>query len=137
MTHVLVDSPIWILAFRKKQICNLENTTINNLGKLIDGARHEIIGTVRQEVLSGIADKQRFEELKEKMSHFTDYDVQKEEYEFAAECFSTCMIHKVEGSYKNFLICAVAIKKEWEIFTSDAAFSEYAKYLPIKLYAEI
>jgi predicted nuclease of predicted toxin-antitoxin system len=32
------------------------------------------------------------------------------------------------------LICAVAIKNNWEIFTEDKDFFEYEKYLPIKIY---
>ena len=33
------------------------------------------------------------------------------------------------------LLCAVAIKREWAIFTTDQDFTNYVKVLPISIYA--
>jgi hypothetical protein len=56
---VIVDTPIWSLAFRKKR--NDENNVIiDNLINLIRNAQIEIIGSIRQEVLSGISNKNMF-----------------------------------------------------------------------------
>jgi len=33
------------------------------------------------------------------------------------------------------LICAVALRRGWQIFTTDGDFAHYAKVLPIKLFS--
>jgi predicted nucleic acid-binding protein len=131
---VLVDTPIWSLAFRKKEGKNTSNIKIKKLVDLIHEKRIAIIGSIRQELLSGISDKNKFYELKNKMLVFSDYDIQTSDYEFAAECSNECRKNGVQGSHTDFLICAVAIKNGWEIFTEDDDFLEYKKYLPIKLF---
>ena len=131
---VLVDTPIWSLAFRKKQIPNADNEIISHLINLIRDSRIAIIGSIRQEVLSGISDKNKFYEVKNKMSVFPDYIIRTEDYEFAAECSNECRRNGVQGSHTDFLICAVAIKNYWAIFTEDADFLRYEKYIPIKIY---
>jgi predicted nucleic acid-binding protein len=130
---VLIDTPIWSLAFRKKKN-NEENKSIDNLIELIQDGRIAIIGPIRQEILSGISDKNKFNDIKEKMSIFSDYDIQSSDYEFAAECSNECRRNGIQGSHTDFLICAVAIKNDWEIFTEDNDFYEYKKYIPIKIY---
>jgi len=131
---VLIDTPIWSLAFRKKEISNVHNKTIDNLIDLIRDARIAIIGSIRQEVLSGISDKNKFYEIKNKMSIFLDYTISTRDYEFAAECSNECRRNGIQGSHTDFLICAVAIKNDWEIFTEDADFLRYAKHIPVKTY---
>ena len=131
---VLVDTPIWSLALRKKGIDSSNNSIIKNLINLIEGGRIAIIGSIRQELLSGISDKNKYYEIKNKMGIFSDYDIQTNDYEFAAECSNECRRNGIQGSHTDFLICAVAIKNGWEIFTEDADFIEYRKYLPINIY---
>ena len=130
---ILVDTPIWSLAFRKKKD-NVNNITIECLTDLIRNGRIAIIGPIRQEVLSGISDRNKFNDIKEKMSVFSDFDLQSSDYEFAAECSNECRRNGIQGSHTYFLICAVAIKNGWEIFTEDNDFHGYEKYIPIKLF---
>ena len=131
---VLIDTPIWSLAFRKKEISNANSKIVNNLVDFIRDARVAIIGDIRQEILSGISDKNKFYEIKNKMSVFSDYAVRTEDYEFAAECSNECRKNGIQGSHTDFLICAIAIKNDWEIFTEDTDFLRYEKYIPIKIY---
>ena len=84
--------------------------------------------------MSGISDKNKFYELKNKMTVFTGYALQTSDYEFAAECSNECRRKGIQGAHTNFLICALAIKNDWEIFTEDKDFFEYEKHLPIKIY---
>jgi predicted nucleic acid-binding protein len=130
---VIVDTPIWSLAFRRKSR-EANNIIIHNLVDLIRDARIAIIGPIRQEVLSGISDIRKFHEMRQKMAVFSDYNIQTADYEFAAECSNECRRNGIQGSHVDFLICAVAIKNNWEIFTEDADFLEYQKYLPIKAF---
>jgi predicted nucleic acid-binding protein len=130
---VIIDTPVWSRALRKKG--GSENSVIiNNLIYLIRNAQIGIIGSIRQEVLSGISDKGKFDEIKNKMIVFPDYSIQTSDYEFAAECSNECRRKGIQGSHTDFLICAVSIKNDWEIFTEDKDFLEYEKYLPIKIY---
>jgi len=131
---VLVDTPIWSLAFRKKGVNNSSNIIVKNLINLIQDERIAIIGSIRQEVLSGISDMNKFCEIRNKMAIFLDYNMHTNDYEFAAECSNECRRNGIQGSHTDFLICAVAIKNGWEIFTEDIDFFEYKKYLPIRIY---
>ena len=55
---VIIDTPVWSLALRKKG--NNENSVvISNLIYLIRNAQVKMIGLIRQEVLSGISDKNK------------------------------------------------------------------------------
>jgi len=40
----------------------------------------------------------------------------------------------VAGSRADFLVCGVAMRNGWEIFTTDQDFERYAKCLRITLY---
>ena len=134
---VIVDTPVWSLALRKKELNNANNIVINNLIQLIRDMRVAIIGPIRQEVLSGISDKNKFYDIRNRMSVFSDYIVQTGDYEFAAECSNLCRKNGIQGSHTDFLICAVSIRNDWEIFTEDADFFGYEKYIPVKIYRNI
>jgi predicted nucleic acid-binding protein len=97
--------------------------------------RITIIGPIRQELLSGISNQLVFENLKKKISLFADYPIQTEDYEQAAEYANICRKNGIQGSHTDFLICAIAVKNNWEIFTEDHDFLSYQKYLPIKVYS--
>ena len=64
---VLVDTSIWSLALRKKDLTDEDKKIVNRLAKAIRELEIEIIGPIRQEILSGIKEKPRFEELKTKI----------------------------------------------------------------------
>lgn len=132
--RILVDTPIWSLAFRKKGADDTNDVIIRNLIDLIQNDKIAIIGSIRQEVLSGMSNKDKFYEIKNKMSVFSDYSIQTNDYEFAAECSNECRRNGIQGSHTDFLICAVSIKNGWEIFTEDADFLKYKKHIPIRLY---
>jgi predicted nucleic acid-binding protein len=93
-----------------------------------------IIGPIRQELLSGISDEKIFNELKEKMNGFNDFPIETIDYELAAEYSNVCRRNGIQGSNTDFLICAIAVRNNFEIFTLDDDFNEYKKYLPIRLF---
>jgi predicted nucleic acid-binding protein len=93
-----------------------------------------MIGPVRQELLSGIADENIFNELKSKLALFEDFPLVTADYETAASFFNTCRRKGVQGSHVDFLICAAAFNNNFFIFTNDQDFFCYALHLPIKLF---
>lgn len=131
--RLLVDTSVWSLAFRKNNPSVKFAKVIDRLKKAIRDLDFEIIGPIRQEILSGIKDKDRFEELKVKLSVFKDLQIHTAEYELAAEFYNECRSHGIQGSHIDYLICAVAVNNQLKIFTLDSDFEQYRKYLPIEL----
>ena len=56
--RVLVDTSIWSLALRRRE--HAQNPEAEELGRLIAAHVVEIIGPIRQEVLSGVRDNAQF-----------------------------------------------------------------------------
>jgi predicted nucleic acid-binding protein len=130
---LLVDTSVWSLALRKKDYSEEEKKVVNKLAKLIRELEIEIIGPIRQEILSGIKEKERFYELKNKIGIFRDLEIKTEDYELAAEYFNECRKHGIQGSHIDYLICAVAVNNKLKIMTLDGDFVQYQKYIPIKI----
>lgn len=129
---VLVDTPIWSYALRT--LNKKYQAEISELAFLIRDQRALIIGPIRQEVLSGYSDSRKFRELKETLFYFDNTSIIDSDYEFAAELCNKCRKKGVQGSHIDFLICAVAIRLDIPIFTTDKDFFQYHKIISIKLY---
>jgi predicted nucleic acid-binding protein len=129
--RILVDTSIWSLALRRKVISN--DKVVTQLRELITESRVEMIGPIRQEILSGISDAVHFEKLKKYLAAFEDYPVSRQDYESAAEMYTLCRKKGIQGSNTDFLICAVAVNNKMSIFTTDKDFALFAKMLPISL----
>jgi predicted nucleic acid-binding protein len=132
--QILVDTPIWSLAFRKAEKTKEQISIINELENLINEFRIAFIGPIRQEILSGISDKNKFESLRQNLQAFDDEIIATKHYEKAAEMMNICRKNGIQGSHIDFLICALAHLNNYAIFTLDKDFENYSKYLDIKLY---
>ena len=132
--RVLVDTSVWSLVLRKKTLTNDEVLIRNELIELIKELRVEIIGPIRQELLSGISDEKKYEVLKEKISAFEDVEILTEDYETAAKFSNTCRKNGIQGSHIDFIICAVAYRNSMSIFTIDKDFERYHAYIDFKLH---
>jgi predicted nucleic acid-binding protein len=130
--RVLVDTSIWSLAFRRGS--NGTAGPVRELRGLIADNRVQMIGPIRQEILSGIRDETQFKELEMRLSAFPDLPVAPEDHVTAARFFNLCRGKGIQGSNTDFLICAVAARHRLAIFTTDKDFSRYAKHLPIVLH---
>ena len=129
---VLVDTSIWSYAFRSQ---NREfQYETQQLESLIKDQRVLIIGPIRQEILSGYSDLDKFDKLREKLSYFENSLIQDSDYESAARICNQCRINGIQGSHTDFLICAVAKRLNVPIFTTDKDFLQYSKVISIGLY---
>jgi len=133
MRPVLVDTSIWSLAFRKRERTIEDQHLIDHLAKLVLDLDAVLIGPVRQEILSGISDKRKFNELRERLSILEDFPIKTEDYELAAEFYNDCRKHGIQGSHIDYLICAVAANNDFSIFTLDNDFINYKKHIKIRL----
>jgi len=134
--NVLVDTSVWSLAFRKQPKTDADERVIKELSELIRELRVSIIGAVRQELLSGILEEEKFEQLRQKLKLFDDEELNTEHYELAASFSNKCRRYGIQGSHTDFLLCAVSVKNNCPIYTLDKDFERYQKYLAIKLHVE-
>ena len=135
--NILVDTSIWSIVLRRPKNNVLSSGEIKlaeELKELIKEMRVAIIGSIRQEILSGISDKAQFDKLKDFLRPFRDLAIETDDYEKAGEFYNICRKKGIQGSHIDFLICAIASSYEMKIFTSDKDFLLYSKYLPISLY---
>ena len=128
---VIVDSDVWSEAFRSK---GRESRSVKQLRQLIEEESVLIIGPIRQEVLSGIREPERYAKIRELIRSFPSQRVEEPVYELAASFFNLCRSKGVQGSHTDYLICACAIEWKAQILTKDKDFKRYAQYLPIDLY---
>ena len=133
--RILVDTSVWSLSLRKKTLTEYEEKIVKELEELIYELRVLVIGPIRQEILSGLSDEEKFKDLKEKLKAFDDLSLIQEDYEKAAEISNSCRKKGIQGSHIDFLICAVAINREICIFTTDKDFQKYEKIVNIKLHS--
>ena len=134
--NVLVDTSIWSLALRRKShdLNPGERAAVTELTDLIKEGRARIIGLVRQELLSGIKTASQYEKLRAVLRSFPDEPVSTADYEAAAKAGSDCRARGVAVSVSDIFICAVALARDWPIFSTDPDFLSYAKILPLKLH---
>ncbi len=133
---VLVDTSVWSLALRRRSrsLSAEEELVRDELAELIREGRAQMIGPVRQEVLSGIRSRSQYERLRQDLRAFEDPGLGVEDYEEAAIASSHGRAAGVSGSAVDWLICAVALRRNWPVFTIDKDFARYARHLPLHLY---
>jgi predicted nucleic acid-binding protein len=131
---ILVDTSVWSIALSRKAINDEERAVVKKLQELIESLQVAIIGPIRQEILSGIADEKQFKLLKTKLEAFEDVSISTADYEKAAYFYSVCRVNGIQGSHIDYLICAVAANHKMPVFTLDKDFMRYAEYLPITVY---
>ena len=90
-------------------------------------------------MLSGLREESSFKKLRDQLRAFeqvplevADYDVA--DYEEAAHLKHHCRARGIAGSAIDFLIRVTALRRNWQVFTTDRDFPRYAAVLPLKLY---
>jgi len=133
---VLVDTSIWSLALRRprNRASKAESERVAMLRELIRDGMARLIGPIRQELLSGIREPAQFEKLRAQLRAFSDEALTVADFEKAAQFSNECRRQGVAGSGVDFLICTVAVARQWRIFTSDSDFRGYAKVAPLQFH---
>ncbi len=130
--RVLVDTSVWSEALRRRK--KLESCVVCEFRNLILEHRVDIIGPIRQEILSGLRENAQFEKLEKHLAAFPDIRLETADHVMAAQFFNTCRAKGVQGSNTDFLICAVAVRRKLAIYATDKDFPLFAKHLPILLH---
>ena len=130
--RILPDTPIWSAAFRRGD--DVAGSYRDEMLKLVNQGLVEIIGPIRQEILSGIRDRSKFDVVRDRLRAFPDLEIGTGDYEEAAAYYNRCRSKGIQGSFTDFVICAVALRHDLEVFTDDKDFLGYKTVLPIRLY---
>jgi len=130
--NVIVDTSVWSISLRRDK--QKASAPVQELQHLIQEHRVQMIGPIRQEILSGIRKKSQFEKLKKRLESFPDLPILAEDYVTAAGFFNLCRSNGIQGSNTDFLICAVAKRNKFSIYTTDRDFVLFSKHMPIILH---
>lgn len=133
---ILVDTSILSLAFRRKRRdLNLtERRYVFAINDLLTRGEVAIIGLIRQELLSGIANGEQFRQLNDRLDFLYDLPLTRDIFVLAADFYNICRSRGIASGDIDMAIAAAAHIHNVPLFTSDPDFTRYAKYLPITLY---
>jgi len=129
---VIVDTSVWSLALRRDK--EDSPAQVQELRQIIHSHRVQMIGPIRQEILSGIRSESQFKKLRKHLESFPDLPILTEDYITAAQFFNHCRSKGIQGSNTDFLICAVAVRNKFSIYTTDKDFDLFSKYIQIVLH---
>jgi len=132
---VLVDTPIWSLSLRRsaEDLSPAQQRQTTALRELIREGRAQLIGPVRQELLSGVRQEKAFARLRDYLRAFDEPALDSADYEDAAHIDNRCRSRGIAPTAIDVLICAVAARRHWQIFTLDRDFTHYARVCPLTL----
>jgi predicted nucleic acid-binding protein len=133
---VLVDTSIWSVALRRKRhpLSADQQQQLQRLEDIVTEGRVRLLGSVRQELLSGVRSQEQFVRLQDQLRSFPDVTLEIEDYESAAEISNSCRARGILGGPIDFLLCSVALRRGWAIYTTDRDFERYAKHIPLTLF---
>ena len=126
---IIVDTSVWSLALRRDK--PESNTTVHEFRRMIHDHRVQMIGPIRQEILSGIRNEAQFKRLKKYLDSFPDLPAVTEDYVAAATYFNRCRSKGVQGSNTDFLICAASDIHGMPILTFDKDFEHFHENTPL------
>jgi predicted nucleic acid-binding protein len=75
-----------------------------------------------------------FERLRDHLRAFPDEPITSEDYERAADCLNICRAKGIQASNTDFLLCAIAERARFPIFTTDDDFVTFSHVLPVRLH---
>jgi len=119
---LLVDTSVWSLALRRKNTARLspdEQKLKAKLVQAIQDGRVAMLGLLRQELLSGIKEKAQFDKVKAALSPYLDEPITTADHEYSAHVYNECRNQGVEAGTVDILICAVAVRRGWEVLSGD------------------
>jgi predicted nucleic acid-binding protein len=134
---VLVDTPVWSLSLRRKSadLSDYERLLTRTLYELVRRSQVQLLGSTRQEVLSGIREDSQFRRIRDHLGDFDNVALDARDYEEAARISNLCRHSGIVGSPVDMLMCSAALRYDWEIFTTDRDFLLYTRVASVRLLA--
>jgi predicted nucleic acid-binding protein len=133
---VLVDTPVWSLALRRRPENRSppERHVTHALAELIREGRVQMLGPIRQELPSGLREEAQLCKLRDYLQAFPENPLELSDYEDAAQMNNRCRAQGIAGSAVDFPICAAARRRGWTILIIDRDFQNYASVLALRLH---
>ena len=131
---VLVDTCVWSYALRRGRLSAEQEPVVREFGHLIRDSRVQLIGPIRQEILSGMRDNAQYLVLRDHLREFPDLLVSTDDHERAAEMFNRLRAKGIQGSNTDVLLCSLSERTGMPIFTTDEDVRLVIKNLKLKLY---
>jgi len=78
-----------------------------------------MLGLLRQEILSGIKEKAQFDKVKAALDPYLDEPINTNDHLYAARVYNECRNQGVEAGTVDILICAVAVRRGWDVLSGD------------------
>lgn len=128
---VIIDTCAWAEFLRRSKAS--PGPVAQEVTRLVRADAVQLLGAIRQELLSGAHPDERFEQLRDYLRFYPNLAVDEEDDERAAGYYNRLRHRGVTGTGTDLLICAVAVRHGLKIFTTDKDFGAYAQYIPIKL----
>lgn len=129
---VVVDTCVWSRFLRRNR--PVSDSIAQEVVRLVRRDAVQMLGPIRQELLSGAQPDERFELLKEYLRFYPNVSLDEEDDETAASFYNRLRQRGVQGTGTDLLICAVAVRHCFKVFTTDTDFTVYANHIPIKLH---
>lgn len=130
---VIIDTCVWSRFFRRDRPAS--DPVVEEVRRLVRADAVQLIGPIRQELLSGAQPSERFEQLKEYLRFYPNLPLEEDDDETAASYYNRLRRLGLQGTGTDLLICAAAARRGFKIFTTDTDFAAYAKHLPLKLHS--
>jgi predicted nucleic acid-binding protein len=134
MKMVLVDTNIWSTFLRRRKSEDLVLRQM--IFEMINSYSLKIIGPIRQEILAGIRDPEKFELLRLNLASFRDEPILTQDYEYAAKFQNLCASKGLTASAIDAIIVSVAVNRSWAIFSRDKDFVRYKSVVDFELIKE-
>ena len=128
---IIVDTSVWSLFLRRGKPADSRSLSILRIA--IREGKAQMLGIIRQELLSGIRDGKQYTMISDLLSSFPDILAESVDHTAAASFYNICRKKGIQGSSFDFLICAQASRHKMKILTDDKDYEHYAKHIPIEL----
>jgi len=129
---VMIDTCAWAEFLRRSKAS--PGPVAQEVARLVRADAVQLLGAIRQELLSGAQPSERFEQLRNYLRFYPNLPLDEEDDERAAGYYNRLRQRGVAGTGTDLLICAVAVRHGLQIFTTDTDFGAYAQHIPIKLH---
>ena len=127
-----MDTCVWTRFLRRNRPTDDPNCA--EVTTLVRADAVQMLGPIRQELLSGARPQERFDQLKDYLRFYPNLVTDEEDDENAASFYNVCRSKGIQGTSTDLLICAVAVRYGLRVFTTDTDFDSFAKHLPIHLH---
>ena len=135
MRKVLIDTNIWSAFLRRNNPA--DSIMKKNFFDIVESSRASIIGPIRQEILSGIREIEKFQRLREYLEAFEDEEVTTDDYVEAARIRNLCAANGIAICSIDMTIVAFVKSRNYELYTRDGDFTNnYRKVIDLNIYQE-